>query len=264
MRLTGIIGPGIGAAAVATGGTWFAFTIDALSFFIAAIAVFPILRRGWNTATNDKPRSALIDLREGFGFVRATPWLWISIVVFSFANFAQAGPAVVLLPVLVKNELHLGVEALGAIYTAASIGATLGAIWLGSYKRLPYRGWMFYAFAVCISLSVAGLGLSTSGGQSIWAVVAVLLGLNFLNGLSNSGAGMCWNTLLQDKIPRDMLGRVASIDALGSLALLPLGFGAAGWIAESIGAANTLLLGGLLSALATVLGLIHPNIRQLD
>src|ERR1041384_4202233 len=43
-RLTGIIGPMLGAGLVAVGGTSSAFALDALSFIISTICIFPIIR----------------------------------------------------------------------------------------------------------------------------------------------------------------------------------------------------------------------------
>src|ERR1041384_7884889 len=43
-RITGIAGPALGAALVAAGGTSVTFALDALSFFLSAICVLPMLR----------------------------------------------------------------------------------------------------------------------------------------------------------------------------------------------------------------------------
>src|SRR5215216_3298244 len=51
-RLTGIVGPALGAALVAAGGTSVTFALDALSFFISAICVFPLIRL--NLGSNSK------------------------------------------------------------------------------------------------------------------------------------------------------------------------------------------------------------------
>src|SRR5689334_17228568 len=53
-RLMGIIGPILGAGLVATGGTSLAFGLDALSFFISALCVFPILRAGLYETKRDE------------------------------------------------------------------------------------------------------------------------------------------------------------------------------------------------------------------
>ena len=43
-RVSGIVGPALGAVLVAAGGTSITFGLDALSFFVSAFFVFPLLR----------------------------------------------------------------------------------------------------------------------------------------------------------------------------------------------------------------------------
>jgi hypothetical protein len=61
-----------------------------------------------------------------------------------------------------------------------------------------------------------------------------------------------------------MLGRVSSIDALGSFVLLPIGYGIAGWATDLIGAPLVFVIGGALTVILALLGLLHPAIRNLD
>ena len=64
---------------------------------------------------------------------------------------------------------------------------------------------------------------------------------------------------------REQLGRVSSIDALGSFALLPIGYGLAGWATDRLGEAPVFLIGGGATALLLVLVLaLQPAVRQLD
>jgi hypothetical protein len=70
--------------------------------------------------------------------------------------------------------------------------------------------------------------------------------------------------LLQEKIPNDKLGRVSSIDMLGSFALLPIGFGIVGWLTDLIGASQVFVIGGAVSMLLALLSLLSPQIRNLD
>lgn len=65
-------------------------------------------------------------------------------------------------------------------------------------------------------------------------------------------------------MPRDLLGRVNSIDMLGSAALEPVGFAAAGFAADRIGASPVFVLGGALSAGIIAVALLHPAVRHLD
>jgi DHA3 family tetracycline resistance protein-like MFS transporter len=65
-------------------------------------------------------------------------------------------------------------------------------------------------------------------------------------------------------VPGNMLGRVYSIDALGSFVLLPIGFALAGWGTDLLGAPTVFLIGALGVMILVLLGLSHPAIRNLD
>jgi len=65
-------------------------------------------------------------------------------------------------------------------------------------------------------------------------------------------------------VPRDLPGRVASIDALGSDVSLPDSLGAAGITADHIGASPVFVLSGAISALLIGCAMLDPAVRGLD
>ena len=69
---------------------------------------------------------------------------------------------------------------------------------------------------------------------------------------------------MQEVVPPDLLGRVSSVDALGSFALLPIGYGLAGLAADHLGPSVVFVVGGAGSAVVIGLGLLHPAVRKLD
>jgi hypothetical protein len=75
---------------------------------------------------------------------------------------------------------------------------------------------------------------------------------------------LLWTNTLQEIVPAERLGRVASIDTLGSYALLPFGYALAGWSTDLVGAAPVFAVGGLLAVTCAALGLAHPAIRRFD
>ncbi|MGA9397813.1 MAG: MFS transporter [Anaerolineaceae bacterium] len=263
-QMASIIGPAIGASIVALGGTSLAFGLDALSFFISAACLLPIFRS--NPALDQAPssstsahkglRSGLHDLHEGYQAVIASPWLWISIVFFAFVNVTEGSPMSVSLPLLIKNNLHADVGTLGLFTSMSSVGYVIGAIWLGRYTRIRHRGPVAYLSTLVQGAAVAVFGLTTS--------IPLLAAAAFVGGLCLSVFGLIWINSLQELVPRKMLGRVSSIDALGSFVLLPVGYGVAGWATDLIGAPLVFVIGGVSSMVLVLVALTQPAIRELD
>lgn len=65
-------------------------------------------------------------------------------------------------------------------------------------------------------------------------------------------------------VPHEMLGRVYSIDALGSWVMLPIGFALAGWTTDRVGASPVFVIGGFSTIALALLGLSQSAIRKLD
>jgi len=263
----GIVGPAIGAALVAGGGTSLTFALDALSFFISALCVLPILRArmdqtlrsaqaGETAGRTGSMREifgrGLADLREGWNAIITVPWIWITILIFGFLNIFEGSPRAVAMPFLIKNDLGADVGLLGLFGSAFSVGA----LWLGQYARLRWRGPLAY-----ISVLIPG-GLLLLFGLKM--PIPVLIASMFLYGLCFSAFGLIWNNTLQEMVPHQLLGRVYSIDALGSWVLLPVGFAIAGWATDAFGAPAVFLAGGVGTIALALLGLSQRAIRTLD
>ena len=270
-RVTGIVGPTLGATLVAAGGTSMTFGLDALSFFISALCVLPILRGSSGqakaletvpentvkrTSLKDAFRQGIGDLRGGWNAVITVPWIWIGILIFGFINMTEASPRAVALPFLIKDNLGADVELLGIFGSASSLGFVLSTLWLGQYTRLHRRGLLGY-----LAIMMTGAVLLLFG----WKLpIPILIGGMFVTGMCQAAFTIIWNHTLQEMVPTDLLGRVFSLDALGSFVLLPVGFGITGWATDLVGAPTVFLIGGFATIALVATGLIHPAIRNLD
>ena len=270
-RVTGIVGPALGAGLVALGGTSLAFTLDALSFFISTVCVFIIFRSSAGSLPQPIPahgaaegqgsmkaviQRGLLDLRAGLDAVVRVPWIWISILVFGLFNIMEGSPRAVALPFLIKNDLGADVKLLGTLGSASSLGFVIGMLWLGQYRRLHRRGLMGYLSSALMGVALLFFGLKLP--------IPLLIGGMFLSGLATSVFALIWTHTLQEMVPGELLGRVYSIDALGSFVLLPIGFAIAGWATDRVGAPLVFLIGGTGTILLALLPLLHPAIRNLD
>ena len=246
----------MGAAFVALGGTPATFGLDSLSFFVSAACMAPLLRIALPRTDDLSSRSPLRDLKDGLAEVAAHTWLWMSITFFGLVNVLDAGPRNVALPFLIHDHLGLDVGALGAVTSSITVGSVAAALFLGRYHRLRHRGVLLFACQIVMGLMLVLFGLVPS--------LPTLMAAAFIYGLGISTGGLVWTNALQEMVPQERLGRVSSIDALGSFVFLPLGFALAGILSDRLGPANVFLLGGMLIIPLATGMLLVPSIRHLD
>ena len=252
-----VAGPAVGAALVAAVGPGAAFALNGLSFVLSSVLLAPLLTtRSPRPAGSDEPLQPWRELHQGFATVMASPWLTISILVFSLTNISLAGPYAVALPFLVKDSLKADVGTLGLLYAVFPIGYVIGGVWLGRYARIRRRGPLMYGALALAAVLLGVFGLL----PPLWVLIVAAL----LNGALLEAAHLIWTNSLQSSVPNDQMGRVVSIDSLGSFGLLPIGLALAGWATERLGPPPVFVIGGLCTALIAVAALAHPALRGLD
>lgn len=253
--LTGrLIGPAIGGFTVAAVGSGAAFLVDGASFLLSAVAVAMIRARPRPEVVEHGVRQALHEIGEGLAYVRSKPWIWATLVSSMLSLLVFVGPEEVLLPFLVRNRLELEADALGLIFAVGGAGAVVMAVVVGQVG-LPRRTItaMFVSWTVGV-LMIGGFGLMTE----LWHALV----LSALSAALFEFGGIIWFTLLQRLVPRDLLGRVSSLDWLVSIGLVPLSFALTGPVAGLIGPEMTLLVGGVLGSLLMLSLLFVPGVRD--
>ncbi len=160
------------------------------------------------------------------------------------------------MPFLVNDHLQADVGTLGMLYGLFAAGYILGGLWLGRQDSIRHRGAFIHGGTI-----VAGLMLMLFGFPIgiVGLAIAALI-----NGAALELGSLAWTNVLQTMIPPEKLGRVASVDALGSFALLPIGYGITGWATELVGAPMIFIIGGGITVLAALVTFRHPAIRALN
>jgi MFS family permease len=251
-QIAQVSGPVIGGAIVALAGPPIAFAFDALTFFVSFAALL-LLRPGRREP--QVPLPFLRQIREGLAFTFSVPWLWITIFLWAFINLAESGPFVVALPLLVRDVLLGDARVYGAIVAAMGLGEIIGTFTI-SQLRVRRTGLAIYGWAMLSALTYIVLGLVP--------ILPVILVLSAVRGLSFVGFGVLWETALQRHVPRELLGRVASIDWFGGVLMGPIAPVIFAAIVESVGPAPAFLVGGLASLALLVPALAVRSIRELE
>ena len=254
-EFAGILGPPLGGVLVTSGGLALALGFDALTFVAGALCLLAVRSRPAARAEDQAPTKRYWhDLSEGFRYVAGSSWLWVTIVLFAFGNIFAAGALVVLLPLL-ADARFAGAASLGWLLSALAGGALVAALVLNRVT-LRRRGVVAYLAVATVGLGLVGVALAPGVGLGVLATAVIGGGLTVF--------GVVWETTMQALVPEAVLGRVVSLDMLGSFALLPLGFLLTGRLAESVGASPLILLYGLATVGVGVVGLLVPAVRRLE
>jgi MFS family permease len=249
-----LAGPAIGGVVIEALGSGTAFALNAASFAVSAGALLAMVPRPRVVA--ETSASMVDDVRVGLRYIRGHVWLWATFASAAIAYLLFMGPAEVLLPYIIKNELHGSAADLGIVFAAGGVGSVGCAVVLGQ-RGLPRRDITFmYVAWTLATVAVAGYGLATA----VWQLMLASLAFNALE----TAGTIVWATVKQRHVPTALLGRVSSLDWLISIGLLPLSFALTGPVSGAIGAQSTLIAAGVLGGVVTFAALLLPGMRDVE
>ena len=252
----GVAGPALGGmiAAVFGGavGPASVLFIDAGSY---AISVVVLLRLGHVPQPEPGERTTIIrDLRDGWDEFRSRTWLWVSTVQFAFFNALVWAPYLVLGPVVAERRLG-GAGAWGLVLAANSAGSILGGLAL--LGRRPKRPFLIAITALFGYVFTPALLASDLSLPFVCAAAAV-------TGVGGAIGGALEATVMQARVPTEVLGRITAYQTLGAFALGPLGLVVAGPLGSAFGIGAFLAFGAVFQFATVALMLALPAIRRLD
>jgi DHA3 family tetracycline resistance protein-like MFS transporter len=272
-----LAGPAVGGVLVGVLGLGAAFLADAATFVVSAATLWSMSTHTSVTPADAPPVGAHPEgrtlqgtgvqagvqlgrttgqIREGWSYVRRHVWLWGTFVSAGVAYLLFMGPAEVLLPFMVKHELHGSGVQLGLVLGAGGLGSVAAALVM-MRSGLPQRSVAFiYVVWTLGTLAVAGYGLATA----IWELMLASVAFNLLE----TAGTIVWATMKQRHVPGQMLGRVSSLDWLISIGLLPVSFALTAPLSAAFGVRDTLIGAGVAGAGATLGGLLLPGMRAVD
>lgn len=229
---TRILGPALSGLIVVAAGAGWCFAIDSASFLFSAVFVTSM-----NVVAHvPAPRQRFWhEVADGWREVRRHRWLTAGFLGYACGNVG-IGIYLVAGPILAIRELGGG-WTWGVIVAAIPIGGVLGG--LIAYRIRPKRP-VATAFAIWAVGAVFPFALARP-----LPLVAVMVTASILGGSILIGNAL-WETAMQQEVQPDRLGRVASIDILLSICLMPLGLALAGPLVTAIGLHTTLIVSGLL------------------
>jgi MFS family permease len=264
--LSVIVGPalaGVIIAYVAAGegsfvdqyGLATAFLLDGITF-LAPVIAFLIIRDRFPPEAAPMGESLMHTMMEGLRYT------WndrpVRFLTFMFAGLSVVfrGPFSVGMPVFADQVLPQGAAGYGTIVAAAGVGALLGVVAAGSLRRTPdsWLGSLILLDFGFYGLVFVGMTFTTD----LVTICSMLFGASILDGYIN----IVLITWLQQRIPRERLGRVISVIMFFNLGLTPLSMAVAGWLIRW-DLLTLMFSAGLVLWSVAVLGLLIRPLRQM-
>jgi DHA3 family tetracycline resistance protein-like MFS transporter len=248
-----LVGPILGGGLVAL-SAGLAFALDAASFAATLVAVLAVRARP--RVDREVNASTIGAIVEGLRFVRARTWLWGTLLSAAIAYLVFLGPAEVLLPYVVKNELNASAGTFGLVLAAGGLGAVGAAAFVGRREHPRRDITVVYATWTLATLAIAGYGLATAAWQLMLACLV-------FNALEAAGT-ILWATIKQRHVPGGLLGRVSSLDWLISIGLLPVSFALTAPVAAAVGVRATLVGAAVIGAAVTLGAYFLPGMTDVE
>jgi MFS family permease len=266
-----LIGPALGGILVAaTRASAAAFAVDAGTFGVSALTLALIPRYPPRAAPAQAPAQAQAPAgragpaqpaqpAEGgppkvMPLLRRSRALQVNLVVVIAANLAIGGMTEVALPALAHAKY--GAAGYGALRACLAAGAVAGTLATALTGRL--RSPVVFAACVFLVESAAICLVPYFGGEAGAAAALFVMGVG--TGLGNT----IIVTVLQRRIPQDVLGRVMGVIMLCVFGSFPLSVAVTGVLVRHVGPAPFFPIAGGLVAAAVLFGLTQREFRRFE
>jgi MFS family permease len=244
-----IAGPTVAGIIVSTSTGGVALMVDAATFLFAALMMH---RLNLSKAQRKLNATFAADLREGWQYFSTNRWLWSVTLAFAVTNIPQQSVWQILGPIIAQHSF--GASNWGIVLSIRAVGLFAASAYLVKYAQTRRLG------PALAGMSLAALPLVTLGVSPTVPALGVAA---FVAGLVSAYSGIVWNTVLQSKVPVELISRVSSYDDLGAYAGIPVARMAAVGLAAIVGLPVLAVGGGILYFLAALAPLTLKSVRRM-
>jgi MFS family permease len=253
--LAGFMIAGLGGGAQATG--W-VIAINALSYGAVVLALQRMRVRDLDTPDPQKRQKGMI--RDGLRYIRSRPDIMMILAIVFFAgtfglNFQMTSA------LMATEVFDKGASEYGILGTTMAVGSLAGALLAARRGIVRHRLVILAALAFGAAEVVAGL-LPSYLAFALWTPVIGITALTMITAA---------NTTIQLSVAPELRGRVMALYMMIFMGGTPLGAPIVGWVGETFGARWTLIGGGGMTILGTLVavavfsrtqGLLDPEIND--
>lgn len=236
-----MIGPAIAGFMIEFLGVYAVYLTNSLTFIVYILVLIPIHVRPHSRAS--QVTFSVKSLWEGIRFVLTNQILIYTMLLDFLANFFSS--ATTLLPIFAKDIFNVGPKGLGLLYSATALGSTVAGLIIASVHNIKNQGKVILGGVLLYGAATVAFGLSNS----------FILALIFLSlvGVGDMLSTVLRNTIRQILTPDHLKGRMISVNTIFVQGGPMAGEAEAGFVAQFFGAPFSVVSGGVITVLLTLL-----------
>lgn len=247
---TRFLGPALAGVVIARLGAASAFFMNALSFAALVAAILTLAPRKLGSVEEEEQRAG--GMKDGIAYLRGDKPTLSMIGLLASTTCFIAPVFIVVLPLYVKDVLRLGPDKLGYLMAVSGVGSMLGAVFLLAIPPEERLARLFWAVSSG-ALATLGFALAPNFWVAAGCMVFMSVGVSLVFGVAN--------TIVQERTPDFLRGRVSALAGLSFFGLIPFAGVGFSSLADAIGMRQAIVLGGVAFGVAATSILLGPGKR---
>lgn len=219
-----------------------AFFVNALSFVALIIAILSLPPRRRGSAEEEEKRAS--GIKEGFRYIAKDRPSLAMVMLIATQSVCIFPIITVMMPLYGRIVLHLGADRVGLLMGASAVGSVVGSLFLIGLprpKRIPLM--------MINTLGVTGAIFGLSRAPTFYIATALMV-INSLGLATNFGLA---STIVQERAPDYLRGRVSAVFMLSFVGLMPIaGLGVTS-LSDFIGMPTALAIAAIVYGAITLL-----------
>lgn len=244
-----MLGPALAGLLIVVWGTGWVILLNAISYAAPILAIALMRSSEFSAAPEAERKPGMV--REGLRYVRGRSDLMLVLVVVFFVGCF--GLNFQITSALMATEVYgKGAGEFGLLSTVVAAGSLAGAL-VAARRKVP-RQRMIITAAVAFGLLETTAALMPT--YLTFAIVLPFMGFATLTMATSA------NAMMQTSVAENMRGRVMALYMMVFIGSTPLGAPLVGAIGEAFGARWSLIVGGVVSLIGTLLAVVLLSRRQ--
>ena len=226
----------VGGLLIGLAGVLLGLFYNTITYVISAAMIFLIVVPRNLTKDGAISSSFVSDFKDGLRYIMRNMGVLEITLSATFLNFFGTMVSAFFV-VYVTGHLNQSGTFFGFLVAALGLGVAIGSLTVGWLNAVAYAGKVFM-------LTAAGFGITTIlltfiGTAQLAILIVILMGVCL--GLLNT----TFYSVMQLVVPNEVLGRVLSVDEVGSVAAIPMGQIVAGLLISMSGIVFNYLVAGI-------------------